>query len=314
MNLSQIDAVIKAYRPTASADDMARLEFFQGIWQIQQKHAEAAGAAIDPATLPTAAELLEWFWAGKPFLHQVPAAVDAKRLCACASELAAYLVAKGGFSQDASDALKATKWGDVVGRASLDLAGSDPEGWVEAVANDLMDDLAEAGVEAECAMERVRLVCMVLSMALRSQLEPVSASELMSISRAVEQGLTEHVKPLSCPVCGACATLAHVGPTHSSKVNSRTLYCGQCGATWDFERVRCACCGTQHQGHLEYLSLEGDEEHRVHVCSECGGYMRTHFTVPESRTAFVPEVEDVMMVRLNALAESGQLKPTADAQ
>lgn len=312
MDLQRINAVVEAYRPTASADDMARLEFFQGIWQIQQSHAEAAGAAVDPATLPSAAELLDWFWACKPFLQQVPAAVDAKRLAACARELAAYLVEKGNFSQDACEGLKAARWADVVERAPIDLAGSDPEGYIEAVANDLMDDLAD--VEPERAMERVRLVCMVLSLALRSQLEPVAASELMSISRAVQQGLTEHVKPLGCPVCGATATLAHVGPTHSSKVNSRTLYCGQCGATWDFERVRCACCGTQHQGHLEYLSLEGDEEHRVHVCSECGGYMRTHFTAPESRTAFVPEVEDVMMVRLNALAEAGKLKPAADAE
>ncbi len=312
MDLQQINAVIEAYRPTASADDMARLEFFQGIWQIQQSHAEKAGAAIDPATLPSAAELLDWFWAGKPFLQQVPAAVDAKRLAACARELASYLVEKGSFSQDACEGLKAARWNDVVERAPLDLAGSDPEGYVEAVANDLMDDMAE--LDDERAMERVRLMCMVLSLALRSQLEPVSASELMSISRAVQQGLTEHVKPLVCPVCGATATLAHVGPTHSSKVNSRTLYCGQCGATWDFERVRCACCGTQHQGHLEYLSVEGDEEHRVHVCAECGGYMRTHFTVPESRTAFVPEVEDVMMIRLNALAEAGKLMPSADAE
>ena len=72
--------------------------------------------------------------------------------------------------------------------------------------------------------------------------------------------------------------------------------------------MRCACCGTQHQGHLEYLSVEGDEAHRVHVCSECGGYMRTHFNGPESRAAFVPEIEDVMMVKLTALAETGQLK------
>ena len=36
--------------------------------------------------------------------------------------------------------------------------------------------------------------------------------------------------------------------------------------------------------------------------------MRTHFNDPESRTAFVPEIEDVMMVKLTALAEAGQLK------
>ena len=52
MNLEQIKAVVEAYRPTTVADDMERLEFFEGIWQIQQRHADAAGQAIDPSTLP----------------------------------------------------------------------------------------------------------------------------------------------------------------------------------------------------------------------------------------------------------------------
>lgn len=312
MNLTQIKAVIEAYRPTAAADDMARLEFFQGIWQIQQRHAEAAAQAVNPDTLPGAAELLEWFWSFKPFLHQVPAAVDAKRLAACARELAGYIAERGSFAPDAVKALKAANWADVVERAPIDLAGTDPEGYIDDVANDLMDDMSD--VEPQAAMERVRLVCMVLTLALRSQLEPIASSELMSIDRAVEDGINEHVKPLVCPVCGSAATLAHVGPRGSNKNNVRTLYCGMCGATWAFERVRCACCGTTHQGHLEYQSLEGDDVHRVHVCSECGGLMRTHFTEPESRTAFVPEVEDVMMVKLSALAASGKLAASKDAE
>ena len=304
MNLEQIKAVVEAYRPTTAADDMARLEFFEGIWQIQQRHADAAGQAIDPSTLPGKEELLEWYWACKPFLRQVPAAVDARRLAACAREIASYLIEKGSFSQDACGYLKGLRWTEVVEAEPIDLAGEDPEGWIEAIANDVIDEQGES----DEAFERVRLTCMVLTLALRSQLQPVAEAQLARVRREVEEGAFEHVRPLRCPVCGGAATLAHVGPTASNKANVRTLYCGQCGSTWGFERVRCACCGTQHQGHLEYLSVEGDEAHRVHVCSECGGYMRTHFNDPESRTAFVPEIEDVMMVKLTALAEAGQLK------
>ena len=304
MNLEQIKAVVEAYRPVAAADDMARLEFFEGIWKIQQKHADAAAQAVDPATLPGKDELLAWYWGGKPFLRYVPAAVDARRLTSCARELADYIADQGTFSADACAHLSRVRWGEVIEAEPLDMAGTDPEGWIESLANDVMEE-QEA---SPAAMERTRLTCMVLSLALRSQLQPVAELELAAVKHEVDEGAFEHAKPLLCPVCGAQATLAHVGPTDASKANVRTLYCGQCGATWGFERVRCACCGTQHQGHLRYVSLEGDEAHRVHVCSECGGYMRTHFATPEARTAFLPEVEDVMMVKLTALAQAGKLK------
>ena len=110
MNLEQIKAVVEAYRPTTASDDMARLEFFEGIWQIQQRHADAAGQAIDPSTLPGKDELLEWYWACKPFLRQVPAAVDARRLAACAREIASYLIEKGSFSEGACGYLKGLRW------------------------------------------------------------------------------------------------------------------------------------------------------------------------------------------------------------
>ena len=110
MNLEQIKTVVEAYRPTTASDDMARLEFFEGIWQIQQRHADAAGQAIDPSTLPGKDELLEWYWACKPFLRQVPAAVDARRLAACAREIASYLIEKGSFSEGACGYLKGLRW------------------------------------------------------------------------------------------------------------------------------------------------------------------------------------------------------------
>ena len=69
MNLEQIKAVVEAYRPVAVADEMARLAFFEGIWQIQQRHADAAAQAIDPATLPGKDELLAWYWGRKPFVR-----------------------------------------------------------------------------------------------------------------------------------------------------------------------------------------------------------------------------------------------------
>lgn len=70
--------------------------------------------------------------------------------------------------------------------------------------------------------------------------------------------------------------MAHVGQAGTkTKGRGRALWCAQCGCVWDIERVRCARCGTQNQGHLHFFNVEGDDDHRIATCDECGGYVRT---------------------------------------
>ncbi|WP_371298187.1 formate dehydrogenase accessory protein FdhE [Paraeggerthella sp.] len=73
------------------------------------------------------------------------------------------------------------------------------------------------------------------------------------------------------------------------------------GTAWDFERVRCARCGTQNQAHLHYFNVEGDDAHRIATCDECGGYVRTVYQ-EDVLAPFSFEVEDVVMARLDLIA------------
>jgi FdhE protein len=81
------------------------------------------------------------------------------------------------------------------------------------------------------------------------------------------------------------------------------LWCAQCGTAWEFERVRCACCGTQNHEHLHYEGIEGDEAHQLHVCDECGARVPTVF-VGNDLAPFSYEVEEVVSARLAALAQA----------
>ena len=61
-------------------------------------------------------------------------------------------------------------------------------------------------------------------------------------------------------------------------------------------------CGTRNQGNLHYFNIEGDEGHRIGTCDECGSYIRTRFAGEGDNAPYSPEVEDVVMARLDAVA------------
>ena len=285
MNLSTIDAAIEAYRGILPEADVRRLDFFRGIWQIQADASERARAA-HPATLPDAASLEAWYWAGEPLLAHAPAHVDAALLVQTCVELARYLAKSAGLDAQSVSELARADWDALVAAGDLALAGSDPQAFLEGL-GDVPD-----------------VVRMVFSLALRPQVEPTQQAYMAALEKPVREGYETHDKPLRCPVCGGAATVSCVGPTPVSAGNARRLSCTQCGCTWDFERVRCARCGTRMQGKLHYLSLEGDDAHRMHCCDACGGYTRTLFVKPGNAAAYVPEVEDVVMARLDAAAAS----------
>lgn len=73
-----------------------------------------------------------------------------------------------------------------------------------------------------------------------------------------------------CPVCGHWASYGHIHVEHSN----RTLWCRQCGHTWDFARIKCVFCETDVQGNLEMLSLENDNTHCIQVCERCKRYLK----------------------------------------
>ncbi len=305
MNLQQIDAVTRAYAGRLDEADLARIGFFRGIWEIQAK-AEDLVEQGGPYQLPDIEDLDRWYWdEERSIFSQAPVAIDAPLMAQTARQIAAYIASSGSFDAAVTDALAQVDWeallagaGDgkaagTAGATLAELAGSDPAAFLEA-----------AYAELSSRGEEVAAVgAMVLSLALRAMLEPAQQAIGSALHRRVAGEYILHRKPLRCPCCASEATLAYVGPTDASDGNGRRLHCSQCGCDWEFERIRCPRCGTRREESLRYVSLEGDDAHRLYVCDECGGYVRTRFVDPATLLPFSPEVEDVVMATLDAVAQ-----------
>lgn len=293
MNLKLIDAAIKTYSETLDAADMARLTFFRALWEKQAEIAkQAQGASYEVCGL---AELKEQFEAGQPFFESNPAPVDEALLARGLEQIVNCACEGDFFGADVKQAFERVNWQRVVAASRVEIAGAKPNAWLEYFCDVLIDD----GMHEVAA----RLATVFASMALKAQLEAPAQKCMTELKGAGEP----NVRPLSCPVCGCDPTIAHVGGKTSSSGRGRVLVCPQCGSAWEFERVRCARCGTQNQAHLHFFNIEGDDAHRIATCDECGGYIRTLY----SEDALVPcsyEVEDVVMARLEAVAQDPQFR------
>lgn len=296
MNIKRIAFTAKTYLQSADEGTRGRIALFQPVWQAQADACEAAARALDTAgwQTPDAADLERWYWAGAPFLAQAPVAVDGAALAQAARRIAEALTGTGALDAGVAAALAACDWDALVAATPLATAGTDPAAY--------LDGSCAAAVDT-CGEERAATALLVLSLALRTQLD-AAAQRMTEAVRPRIDADREHVKPRTCPVCGGEATLAHVGPTETNKANGRTLWCSQCGATWEYDRVRCVRCGTHDQEKLHYKSIDGDDTHRLHTCDACHGYVRSHFTLDSNLLPFAPEVEDAVMANLDAVAAS----------
>lgn len=288
MNAQKQETAIAAYRKTLGESDMARLEFFQGIWDIQARHTKKVAEAnsYEPADAET---LEQWYWNEKPAFLMAPLPIDEDALFNVLDEISDYLAENGGFADEISEALRSFDWLEFIRSTDLGLAGKDPSAYLEQSQEAIDDD---SSLPADTTI-------LVFTLALRALLEAPAQAVMSSLS--LDEANTVHDKPVQCPVCGTHAVAAYVGETPSSLGNGRLLYCALCGTEWEYERIRCACCGTQNQGKLHYFHIEGDEAHRLHNCDECGDYMRTVFN-ESSEAPFCFEVEDVVMARLDQVA------------
>ncbi|MVN16022.1 formate dehydrogenase accessory protein FdhE [Gordonibacter urolithinfaciens] len=288
MNLKAIDAALAAYREKLDEGETARLAFFRKLWGALDEAAADAPAA-EGWDAPCVEDLRTWFAAGEPVLAHAPATVGAAPFAAALGRAAACAAEHGGFAAGTAEALGRTRWDRIVAASPLGLAGSDPAAYLDALAELLADD--------GMTEDQARTAALVAALALRSQLEePARAA-----ARALGQAGCDAPHPLACPVCGGAPAAGRVGGENSTQGRGKTLWCAQCGTSWEIERVRCARCGTQNQAHLHYYNVEGDDAHRIATCDECGGYLRTVYA-DDALAPFSFEVEDVVMARLDAIA------------
>ncbi|MBR2836662.1 MAG: formate dehydrogenase accessory protein FdhE [Coriobacteriales bacterium] len=298
MNLKWMEKAADIYRQKVDADTVARLDFFDKIWQIQAD-AEKKAAKENTYALDNIDELEDQYWAQDAIFIASPVSVDKALFAATAREITAVIAESSGLDKTDSVLLASWDWDALIAGADIALAGSNPQEYLALAA-----EAAQASVG-----EQASLVALILSLALRPQLEPAARAINEALASRLTEDNLEHFHRTSCPVCGGEATLAYVGPVPSGPQNGRQLWCGQCGTLWEFERVRCPRCGSQLQTSLHYTSIEGDDEHRIYHCDVCHGYVRTVFSTGLGGVPFAPEVEDVVMVNLDAIAQSKGLGP-----
>ena len=136
----------------------------------------------------------------------------------------------------------------------------------------LWDRIEEAGMDLTLAE---LYFVPVTAFAMRVFLDDAATEASRAFDRMVPD--TVHFKrSITCPVCGTRASMAAVGATQN-RGNVKRLYCACCGADWQFERIRCAVCGDEATSELQYVHLEGDDKHRLHVCSACDSTVATVF-------------------------------------
>lgn len=119
------------------------------------------------------------------------------------------------------------------------------------------------------------------------------AKQLAPLARGVEW------KQGTCYVCGALAIL---GEFQSSE-QAKHLRCGQCGADWQAERIRCVFCGNTDHNTLGYLYAEPERaKMRVEICDQCGGYLKIISAFDPTPVDLLP-IEDLATLHLDYIAQ-----------
>lgn len=299
MDLNQIDAALESYSEILSKKEMERLHLMRGLMEIQVRHAQqSAGKSM---YIPLSAAMLEQgYHTEKPAFLLKPVDIDPEAFLYAVQDCSCYLVDKGELAPKIDSALRFFDWKACIERSDLTLAGSDPTAYIASVCEE------EQKREGEPSPLPPETLALVLAFALRPMLEQAAATVMDSFDH--KEANENHNRPVMCPACGSHASAAAVGPTPSGTPNGKMNYCAICGTQWEFERIRCANCGTQSQGKLHYFNLEGDSAHRLYLCDNCGSYTRTVFR-EDLPARFCFEVEDAVMAKLDMVANDERFKP-----
>ena len=224
----------------------------------------------------------------RTLLADGPVAIDPAEFEEVVREFAVVLHDAAHAEGSLSDAMKAVDWTRFTTPDLVEVARTRP--------SDYFDRVEEAA-EGDDLLSYYILP--VLGFALRAHLDRFAAQASAAIDRTDD--VTDHDRPLVCPVCGGLPDFASVHATPKNG-NVKHLHCGTCGAHWKFERIRCAACGTSAVSDLSYVHDEADPARRLHVCKACGAATPTFFASGDAES-FSPEVERLRLTGLEAAYE-----------
>ncbi len=236
-------------------------------------------------------------------LTKYPVAIPSENFVGVAQELAATLLTALALEGDIADRCMAVDWSQYATPELLELAGRTPGAYfdrVEALSEEL--DFFEF------------FVLPVLAYTLRVFLDAHATEWSREIANERDD-VAHHDRPVACPVCGTEAAIASVSET-TANGNRKKLHCTCCGASWLFERIRCAHCGNEVVSDFQYLHDEEDDSHRLHVCKACGEATPTVFAPDE--LGFNADIEQIVMTGLELFYEASKdeasAQPTAETQ
>lgn len=227
----------------------------------------------------------------RTLLADGPVAIDPAEFEEVVREFAVVLHDAAHAEGSLSDAMKAVDWTRFTTPDLVEVARTRP--------SDYFDRVEEAA-EGDDLLSYYILP--VLGFALRAHLDRFAAQASAAINRTDD--VTDHDRPLVCPVCGGLPDFASVHATPKNG-NVKHLHCGTCGAHWKFERIRCAACGTSAVSDLSYVHDEADPARRLHVCKACGAATPTFFASGDAES-FSPEVERLRLTGLEAAYEESR--------
>lgn len=227
----------------------------------------------------------------RTLLADGPVAIDPAEFEEVVREFALVLHDAAHAEGSLSDAMKAVDWTRFTTPDLVEVARTRP--------SDYFDRVEEAA-EGDDLLSYYILP--VLGFALRAHLDRFAAQASAAIDRTDD--VTDHDRPLACPVCGGLPDFASVHATPKNG-NVKHLHCGTCGAHWKFERIRCAACGTSAVSDLSYVHDETDPARRLHVCKACGAATPTFFASGDAES-FSPEVERLRLTGLEAAYEESR--------
>lgn len=227
----------------------------------------------------------------RTLLADGPVAIDPAEFEEVVREFAVVLHDVAHAEGSLSDAMKAIDWTRFTTPDLVEVARTRP--------SDYFDRVEEAA-EGDDLLSYYILP--VLGFALRAHLDRFAAQASAAIDRTDD--VTDHDRPLVCPVCGGLPDFASVHATPKNG-NVKHLHCGTCGAHWKFERIRCAACGTSAVSDLSYVHDEADPARRLHVCKACGAATPTFFASGDAES-FSPEVERLRLTGLEAAYEESR--------
>lgn len=227
----------------------------------------------------------------RTLLADGPVAIDPAEFEEVVREFAVVLHDAAHAEGSLSDSMKAVDWTRFTTPDLVEVARTRP--------SDYFDRVEEAA-EGDDLLSYYILP--VLGFALRAHLDRFAAQASAAIDRTDD--VTDHDRPLVCPVCGGLPDFASVHATPKNG-NVKHLHCGTCGAHWKFERIRCAACGTSAVSDLSYVHDEADPARRLHVCKACGAATPTFFASGDAES-FSPEVERLRLTGLEAAYEESR--------